>query len=270
VPLSGGATGVVSTITIPGTVSGFSARTAYVWVPPAFFVTPRPPLPVVVMLAGVPGQPDNMIRAAGATAAADRYAAAHSGRAPILVFPDPNGSFTGDTECVDGPRGNAETYLTFDVPHYVESAISSAAGPRHWGIAGYSEGGTCAMDLALAHPDVYGTFVDISGDAFPNLGTRGDAKARAIAGLYGGQPALFDAHDPTWLAARPQDRGVAGWFEDGTADHRKAAVGAALDATLRADGLESHLVSAPGGHDFTMATHAVADSFDWLAQRVGT
>ena len=100
-------TGVVSTITIPGTVSGFSARTAYVWVPPAFFAIPRPQLPVVVMLAGVPGQPDNMIRAAGCHEVADRYAASHGGRAPVLVFPDANGSFAGDTECVHRWAGGA-------------------------------------------------------------------------------------------------------------------------------------------------------------------
>ncbi|MFT3854077.1 MAG: alpha/beta hydrolase-fold protein [Ilumatobacteraceae bacterium] len=120
----------------------------------------RPQLPVVVTVAGVPGQPVNMIQAAGATSVADQYAAAHGGHAPILVFADPYGSFTGGTECVDGPLGNAETYLTVDVPHFAERQFAAASDAASWGIVGYSAGGTCAMEMALGHPDVYGTFVD--------------------------------------------------------------------------------------------------------------
>lgn len=261
--------GAISQVSIPGTQSHFDARTAYVWVPPAFFTTPRPRLPVVVVLAGVPGQPDNMIRAASADKTADRYAAAHHGVAPILIFADANGSFTGDTECVDGPAGNAETYLTKDVPSFVTQAFGTATGPSHWAIEGYSEGGTCALTIALGHPDVYGSFVDIAGDQFPNLGTLGDAKAKAIAGLYGGDAALFDAHDPLQLILKPAAKPVAGWFEVGVKDHRKGDVASTLDAAMKAAGLQSQLVQAPGGHDFPMATRAVADSFAWLAGRLG-
>jgi S-formylglutathione hydrolase FrmB len=261
--------GTVSTVDIPGTISGFKARTAFVWVPPAFFRTPRLQLPVVVMLAGVPGQPDNMIRAASADRTANIYASAHAGIAPILIFPDANGSFTADTECVDSVRGNAETYLTKDVPAFVTHAFSALSGPDHWAVEGYSEGGTCAMDLALGHPDVYGSFVDIAGDQFPNVGTLGDAKAKAISSLFGGNAALFDAHDPLLLVQRPEDKKVAGWFEVGTNDHRKDAIATTLDTAFRAAGVSSEISRTPGGHDFPMATQAVADSFTWLAGRVG-
>jgi S-formylglutathione hydrolase FrmB len=260
--------GVVTTIAIPGTISAFHARDAYVWVPPAFFQAPRPQLPVVMMLAGVPGQPANLIRAGNATIVADSYASSHGGRAPILVFPDANGSFTGDTECVDGPRENADTYLTEDVPRFVESAFSSAAGPARWATLGFSAGGTCAMELALGHPDVFGTFVDIEGDAFPNLGTRSNARALAIAGLYGGNATLFDAHDPLQLAKRSADRGVAAWFETGARDQRKQVVAATINAALRADGLDSRVVQVSGGHDFGVAKRAIMDSFGWLVRRL--
>jgi S-formylglutathione hydrolase FrmB len=262
--------GAVARVDIPGTISGFHARTAWVWVPPAFFDTPRPQLSVVVMLAGVPGQPDNMIRAASADRTADAYAAAHGGIAPILVLPDANGSFTGDTECVDGPRGQAETYLTQDVPNFVTKAFSSATGPSHWAMAGYSEGGTCAMVVTMRNPGVYGTFVDISGDPYPNVGLHGDARSAAITGLYQGDAAQFDAHDPTKLVARPDAAHVAAWFETGTADRSARTVAVQLDAAFRAHGIDSHLVETPGGHDFPMAVKAVQDSFGWLAGRVGS
>lgn len=261
--------GFISEVHIPPTLSQFSARPAWVWVPPAFFRRPRPQLPVVVLLAGTPSQPDDMIRAAHGDAVAERYAAAHAGVAPILVFADGNGSFTADTECVDGRRGNAETYLTKDVPAFVTQAFTTLVGPAHWGIEGYSEGGTCAMVLALAHPDVYGSFVDIAGDRFPNVGSRGDLKKSTITGLYGGNTSLFDAHDPAVLIQQPTAKVVSAWFEAGRNDPRRHHIGSELDAACRAAGLQSRFVLAPGGHDFGLASHAVADSFDWLAARLG-
>ena len=43
---------------IPGTVSGFSARKAVIYLPPAYLVANRPQLPVMVMVAGQPGSPN--------------------------------------------------------------------------------------------------------------------------------------------------------------------------------------------------------------------
>ena len=56
-----------------------------------------------------------------------------------------HGSFLSDTECVDGPRGNAETYLTVDVPRFAAARLGAERRPATWGIAGFSEGGTCAV-----------------------------------------------------------------------------------------------------------------------------
>src|SRR4051794_4453606 len=144
--------GVVVRVDIPGPTSSFRHRRAVVWLPPAAQRSPRTALPVVMMLAGTPGRPDDLLRAAGLATIASRYASAHGGMAPILVFPDHNGSFAGDTECVDGPRGASETYLTVDVPRFVHAAFGTEA--TGWGILGYSEGGTCALTLSLRHPDL--------------------------------------------------------------------------------------------------------------------
>lgn len=260
--------GAVTRIDIPGTVSHFVARPSYVWVPPAFFEQPRPQLPVVVILAGTPGEPDNMIRAGHANAVAERYAAAHDGIAPILVFADGNGSFTADTECVDSNRGAAETYLTVDVPAFVTRVFSTATGPAHWAVEGFSEGGTCAAVLALGHPDVYGAFVDIAGDPYPNVGAHGD-RATTIRSLYGGDEAAFTAHDPTVLIQRPSAQSVGAWFEAGHDDHRRVRTAREFDERCRNAGLQSHLTITSGGHDFSTARHGVADSFSWLAGRLG-
>lgn len=56
-----------------------------------------------MLLHGTPGTPQDWIDGGQAAATADAYAAAHGGRAPILVMPDINGSIDADTECVDSP-----------------------------------------------------------------------------------------------------------------------------------------------------------------------
>ncbi len=65
-----------------------------------------------MMIGGEFNTPGDWIRVGNAVQIADSYAAAHGGVAPVLVFADAGGTFNNDTECVDGPRGNAASHLT--------------------------------------------------------------------------------------------------------------------------------------------------------------
>src|SRR5262249_6723401 len=146
--------GSIVHVPIPGPASGFVARDAYIYVPPAWFSSPVPQLPVLMMLHGVPGGPENWLQAGQADQVIDPFAAANGGKAPILVMPDLSGDENNDTECTDSPRGNSETYLTTDVPEYMHSNFSVATGPGSMGVAGFSAGGFCALMLPLRHPDL--------------------------------------------------------------------------------------------------------------------
>src|SRR5581483_2866615 len=130
------ARGVVERVAIPGTSSGFRARAAQVYLPPAWFARARPRLPVIELLHGTPGAPEDWTRAGMADVAADRWAAAHAGVAPVIVMPDPNGSFTGDTECVDRPQARADRYLSTDVPAWAETNLGVSADRSNWAIVG--------------------------------------------------------------------------------------------------------------------------------------
>src|SRR6185295_17422183 len=90
--------GAVVPLTIPGTASGFVAQPAQVYLPPAWSSPGQGPLPVVVMLQGTPGDPTDWVQQGRAQVTADAWAKAHGGVAPVLVMPDSNGTFTGDTE----------------------------------------------------------------------------------------------------------------------------------------------------------------------------
>jgi S-formylglutathione hydrolase FrmB len=205
-------TGMVVSITTPKDQSHFTHRTEYVYLPPEWFAGPTPPqLPVIMMIAGEFNTPQDWLRTGNAIQTVDHYAAQNGGKAPILVFPDVGGSFNNDTECVNGSRGNVATHLTDEVRPYVVKNFDAAPGGKNWGVIGWSMGGTCALDLAVMHPDLFTAFADIAGDAAPNAGT----KDQTVDRLFGGSVNDYNAFDPALVMAKHGPyTGVWGWFDD--------------------------------------------------------
>ena len=170
--------GTVVPVNIPDTASGFKHRGELVYLPPAWYATdPPPPLPTVMMVGGEFNTPADWMRAGNAVKTIDDFAAAHGGNAPVFVFVDSGGAFNNDTECVNGKRGNAADHLTKDVVPFMVSNYRVSPNRANWGVVGWSMGGTCAVDLAVMHPDMFSAFEDIAGDLTPNSGN----KAQTIA-----------------------------------------------------------------------------------------
>jgi S-formylglutathione hydrolase FrmB len=261
--------GEVVAIDIPGTVSGFHARQALVWLPPAWFVAGHATLPAVIVLGGVPGNPGDMIRGGRAVHAADAYADRHGGMAPILVFPDDNGSFLNDTECVDGPQGRVETYLMNDVRSFVEAQFGASNQGARWGIVGFSEGGTCAITLALRHPKEFAGFVDLAGELAPSMASGPSERQLTTARLYGGNAAEWWRHDPRTLLQSGKDRGLLALFATGVNDHRRSAIADVLAAATRQAGLDTRVAHLDAGHDFEMVRLALEALLPPLADRLG-
>lgn len=260
--------GRLVTLTIPGGTSHFAARPARVYLPPAWFARPRPKLPVLVLLHGTPGAPEDWTDGGGVTATADAWAAGHGGSAPIVVMPDINGTLDGDSECVDGRAGRAETYLTRDVPAFVTNRFFTRPPGAHWAVAGLSEGGSCAIMLALRHPGTFATFADFSGLAGPRSGDGNDL-GDTVAALFAGSAANFDAHEPTSLLTHGRYPGLAGWFEVGDADEDPLAAARMLEPMAARAGVATRLLVVPGGgHDFFLWRQAFADALPWLTARL--
>ena len=179
------ASGTLSEVTIPGTVSHFTARKGWVYLPPAYQAAPRPRLPVLVLLPGQPGSPRDWIDAGGIQKILDAYAAAHHGLAPVAVMPDATGSTVGNTLCMDSKLGNAETYLTTDLEAWVTANLQVASPDSGWTVGGFSFGGTCAVQLSVRAPYLYRTFLDLSGQREPTLGNHKETVKKAFNGDEG-------------------------------------------------------------------------------------
>ncbi len=260
--------GVVVTIDIPGKDSRFTARRAEVYLPPAWFARARPHLPVLVLLHGTPGGPTDWVGVGMAQLTLDTWAHRHHGIAPIVVMPDINGSLNGDTECVNSPRGRVETYLSVDVPNFVRTRFFTQPPGKHWAVAGLSEGGSCALMLALRHPSVFTTFGDYSGLAGPRSGQTNDP-AGTVAQLFAGSRRAFLEHEPSWLLAHHRYPQLAGWLEVGSDDTNAEAAARTLAPLARHAGITTRLVTIPGdGHTFALWRAALADSLPWIDEHI--
>ncbi len=262
-------TGALTQVDIPATASRFTARPTWIYVPPAYLTTRRPLLPVLVLISGQPGSPRDWIDAGAIATHMDAFAAAHHGLAPVVVMPDALGAETANPMCLDSQLGNTDTYLSQDVPHWVTSTLQVDPDTAHWAIGGFSYGGTCALQLAVAHPTLFPTFLDISGQRAPTLGDPTLTLTQAFGAAGPAQRAAFAAVNPMQeLAAHPL-HGSAAWLAVGAADTEYGPQAATVRAALVAAGVDVQGGPLPGGHSWTVAVEALVAATPWIAQRAG-
>ncbi|MFF0338495.1 alpha/beta hydrolase [Kribbella sp. NPDC004875] len=260
--------GKLVAVTVPATYSHFVHRQELVYLPPIWFVGHRRPvLPVVEMIGGQRGGPGDWVRLANAVQVADSYARLHGGYAPILVFADATGHFSNDTECVNGPKGNAADHLARDLPAYVQKTFGASRNPRQWAVAGFSMGGTCSIDLVVKYPNVFNHFVDISGDLVPYTGTR----AQTLQDLYGGSVAARRANEAlSVMQAHGHYSNVSGVFLTSADEPRHQREARQLSEAAAKVGIRSRVEINPGTHTWQFAAPAFASTFPWLVTELTT
>jgi enterochelin esterase-like enzyme len=258
--------GKVYSVNIPGTVSNFKARTSYVYVPPIAFSSIKISLPVVVLLPGVPGQTNDWLGGGGAVQTLNSFAEHHNGIAPLVVFADDTGSTFNDTECVNSPRGNVETYLTTDVPNYIRTHFNVAPTAAGWSIGGLSMGGMCGIMLTLLHPDVYNYFLDFGGEVGPLIGPT----AYTTSTLFGGSNLAFQDHQPGYLLTHKTYNNIGGFFSDGSSDSANVLSGLSqLYDQSKQDHMDVISETIEGQHTFAVWKQSFSDALPWLSNRLG-
>ncbi|MCK2244066.1 MULTISPECIES: esterase family protein [unclassified Crossiella] len=258
------AQGTVSEVTIPSS-AGFGTRTGRVYLPPAYQATPRPKLPVLVLLAGQPGSPSDWLGPGQLATTMDKYAADNRGLAPIVVLPDHLGSELANPMCLDSKLGAAETYLAKDVPAWVRQNLQAETDPQAWTIGGLSQGGTCALQLAVRAPEVYRNFIDISGQREPSLGTRKDS----VNAAFGGDEAAFKRVNPLDILATAKFPKTAGLIVVGNKDGEFRPQQQDVLKACRRAGMQVDWLEIPGPHNWVVWRPALAQAMPWLAQHTG-
>ncbi len=256
--------GVVVKIRIGGPVSGVAARDSYVYLPPQYYDANHPDerFPVLYLLHGSPGIAVDWLRGGRVDVAMDELLRSHAIQPFIVVLPDVNGGYGRDTECQDIPGGPyVQTYLTTDVPSYVDAHFRTIATRNARVIGGLSSGGYCGLNLSLRHPDVFSGAVLHSGFLSP-------ARNRYTGNLFGHDPALLSSNSPSYYLPTIQiTRPYAVYFDVGkteTASLAQSKLGAEMlqrlgvPVTLRID--------QNARHNFASWHHDLAYSLPWVSQ----
>lgn len=257
--------GRVLTATVPPTASGFAARDAQIYLPPAYFADPRPLLPVLVLLAGEPGAPQDWFVGGQLGETMDSFARAHNGLAPVVVVADGTGSQLANPLCLDSKLGNVATYLAVDVPNWTRANLQIDPDPRSWAIGGLSYGGTCALQLATNYPAVYPTFLDMSGQDEPTLGDR----QRTVDAAFGGDTEALLRVNPLDLLRTRAYPDSAGAFVVGADDQMYRPQVERMYQAAEDAGMDVRLRILPGGHNFALWEFGLRDQLPWLATRLG-
>jgi enterochelin esterase-like enzyme len=235
-------TGEEGTVQIPPTASGFHARSAGIYLPPAARTSDPPPLPVMVMLMGQPGNPDP----GPIGQVLDAFAQHNHGLAPIVIVADQVGPGGDDTGCLDSARfGKVFTYLTEDVPAFIRSRLNVRTDHRFWTIAGYSNGGQCAISIGSKRPDLFRTIIDISGEEFPGSTN----PKQSLKDLFANDQAAYDRAKPLAILSGKQLRTTTAVFTACVDDPLDLGAARKLSEAAKSAGMNVTMHALPsGGH----------------------
>ena len=189
--------------TVTGRRSGIT-RVVYLYLPPQYFQPAYRAyrFPVIELIHGQPGVPQDWITVVGVTRAFDRLLADKLAQPAVLVMPDANGGARISLQCLNQVGGPQDlTYLAVDVPTQVARMLRVSRPGRAWGVAGYSEGGFCAANMALRYPHRYG-FAGVLSGYFAPLDNQLAGTGRPVSPFAGDAPAAGTEH-PARRAREP-------------------------------------------------------------------
>jgi S-formylglutathione hydrolase FrmB len=255
--------GAVMNVRIGGGVSGVAMRDAYVYLPPQYFDPAHPDrhFPVLYLLHGSPGIAVDWLRGGKVDVAMDHLLQAHAIRPFLVVLPDVNGGYGRDTECQDIPGGpQVQTYLTMDVPRFVDGHFRTIPDRNARVVGGLSSGGYCGLNLSLRHPDVFSGAVLHSGFLSPALN-------RYTGNLFGRNRRLLLSNSPSaYIPTVPIVQPYGVYFDVGRAEKESRLQSTLGAGMLRRRGVPVTLrIDDTGHHDFASWHHDLAFSLPWVS-----
>ncbi|GAC1444485.1 MAG: hypothetical protein NVSMB55_20980 [Mycobacteriales bacterium] len=254
--------GITIPVRMAGRLSGL-VRHGFVYLPATWFLDPGVSLPVVEMLHGYPGSPGNFQVQLGVQELLDHEIAARRMPPTVAVFPNTYQRGRA-SECVDAVTGERdETYLAVDVPNDVQATFGTSGG-RALGLLGYSEGGFCAVNLGLHHPDRVAAAVSLAG--YFTAGSDRGTKA-----LYGRNRDVRLRNSPLWWVRHRSPTAPALLLVSGEDDQASVAQDRALAQTGRRYAPKLPVIAAllpHGAHNFATFDRAMPAALDFLGEHL--
>jgi enterochelin esterase-like enzyme len=142
-------------------------RSFLVYLPPSYLdaATPEQWYLTLYLLHGSPGSEYDWIRGGKAVQSADTLIGQGKISELIMIFPDGNGR-SGETS----EWGNSfdqkqlmENFIALDLVHFIDQRYRTLPTPDYRAIGGFSMGGFGAMNIAVHHPDIFGSVISLAG-----------------------------------------------------------------------------------------------------------
>jgi enterochelin esterase-like enzyme len=189
------------------------------------------------------------------------------GLAPIVLVADQIGNPSIDPLCLNTTKyGNAETYITQDVVNWARTHLHVLQDPAHWTIAGYSNGGECAVAFGAKYPNIWGNVVDISGEPYEGS----NESAAVLASIFHGNEAAYQATWPVNIMATKKYPDTVGIFTVGSDDPQYKKSAQTVSAAATAAGWKVSYFEIPGGgHVASALSGGLADAYSILYPRLG-
>jgi S-formylglutathione hydrolase FrmB len=242
-----GLPGITKPVSVSSAALGGQSQETYVYLPSGYAQHPRRRYPVLYLLHGFPGRPLAFLQTVQMGVIDDALTARRRAQPLILVMPFGSTSTFTDKEWVDGvaPGNGWSTFVARDLVRYVDSHFRTVATGAGRAIAGLSEGGYGAFDIALHHPGEFSLVESWSGYQRPD-------KLRSI---FGSKLQLLPANDPRRLVRREatslRTLGTYFWFYSGSTD-RLHAQNADFARELGSLRLPHRYFVAYGGHNWAL------------------
>jgi enterochelin esterase-like enzyme len=253
-------------------------RQAIIYEPPQYFqkAYKHYRFPAIELLHGSPGSPIAWIDVLDVVDTYLGLLASGQAKPAILVMPDTDGGMKYSLQCLNNPGGIQDmTYVAKEVPEAVYKEIPQVQAPgRSWGIAGYSEGGYCAANIALNEPGDFGYSGVLSGYFYPltsqvPVDDKPGGKPVRV-NVFADYPTLRLQNTPTWLILHepggedlPQFWLAAGLQDRGDVE---AAEQFRQLAQLRQVNVPLDLV--PGGHTGKAWRAALTPMLTWMTPQL--
>lgn len=255
--------GTSERVLIPSPALGDRKQEAYVYLPSGYAQHPKRRYPVLYLLHGFPGRPLAFLETVQMGIVDDALTARHRAQPLILVMPfGSTGTFT-DEEWVNGVRhGNGwATFVARDLVRAIDARFRTIRARAGRAIAGLSEGGYGAIDIALHHPHEFSVVESWSGYERPDK----------IRSIFGQKLTALAANDPRRLlphiAPTLRKLGTYFWFYSGSTDPMRKQ-NAAFALELARARIPHRYFEVYGGHNWALWRDNARAAYITAAERL--
>jgi len=263
--------GTVQRLTLSAPSLGDHHRNVRVYLPPSYY---RPEArtrryPVVFLLHGWPGGEGNWFGPGRAARTADSMIATGTIPELILICPDAAGhGFLGRSLYINSYDGASrmEDFLSHDLVRWADSTFRTRPEAAGRAIAGLSDGGSGAVNLAFKHPDVFAGCASMSGD----FTLEGESGTGGVLGPEPGRSRLLADNSPALYVAGAARRlhGVTIYFDCGLSDEALAN-NRSFHRLLEGLGVPHTYREYPGSHTWGYWRAHLRDALTALTARWG-